>query len=63
MSLERVRGVETAPNEIRKLSFDHLRPAQMAHELELVRQALAHEPAFAGIVIHHYGSYRRWLAR
>ncbi len=56
-------GIETAPNEIRKLSFDHLRPQQMEHELGLVRQALAHEPAFAGIVIHHYGSYRRWLAR
>jgi len=24
---------------------------------------LADEPAFAGFVIHHYGSYRRWLAR
>ena len=56
-------GVETAPNEIRKVSFDHLRPAQMEHELGLVRQALAGDPAFAGIVIHHYGSYRRWLVR
>jgi hypothetical protein len=56
-------GIETSPNEIRKLSFDHLRPPQMEHELGLVRQALADEPAFAGIVIHHYDSYRRWLAR
>ena len=56
-------GVETSPSEIRKLSFEHLRPAQMAHELGLVEQALAADPAFAGFVIHHYGSYRRWLGR
>jgi len=56
-------GIETSPGEIRKLSFDHLRPIQMEHELGLVRQALAAEPAFGGFVIHHYGSYRRWLAR
>lgn len=56
-------GIETSPNEIRKLSFDHLRPAQMAHELGLVQQALAAEKSFAGFVIHHYRSYRRWLAR
>ena len=56
-------GIETSDSEIRKLSFDHLRPEQMEHELGLVRQALTNEPAFAGIVVHHYGSYRRWLAR
>jgi len=56
-------GIETSPSDILKLSFDHLRPKQMEQELGLVRQALADEPAFAGFVIHHYGSYRRWLAR
>ncbi|MEN9888460.1 MAG: hypothetical protein RL559_497 [Pseudomonadota bacterium] len=56
-------GVETSPNEIRKLSFHHKTPAQMAHELGLVRQALADEPAFGGFVVHHYGSYRRWLGQ
>jgi len=56
-------GVETAPNDIRKLSFNHLRPAQMAHELQLVTQALSGEAAFAGFVVHHYGSYRHWLGQ
>jgi hypothetical protein len=56
-------GVETAANDIRKLSFHHLRPAQMAHELQLVERALADEPAFAGFVIHHYRSYRSWLGQ
>jgi len=56
-------GIETSPNEIRKISFDHLSPKQMENELSLVRQALINEQAFAGFVIHHYGSYRSWLAR
>lgn len=56
-------GIETSPNEIRKLSFDHLSPKQMEDELELVRQSLINEQAFAGFVIHHYGSYRNWLSR
>ena len=56
-------GVETAPNEIQKLSFNHLRPAQMAHELQQVQQALAGEPAFGGWVVHHYSSYRHWLGQ
>ena len=56
-------GIETSDSEIRKLSFFHKRPAQMEQELALVRQALQDEPAFAGFVIHHYGSYRQWLQR
>lgn len=56
-------GVETSPNEIRKLTFQYKTQAQMAHELGLVRQALADEPAFGGFVVHHYGSYRRWLGQ
>lgn len=56
-------GVETSPNEIPKLTFNDNTPAQMAFELGLVRQALSAEPAFGGFVLHHYGSYRRWLGR
>lgn len=56
-------GIETSPSEIRKLSFDHLSPAQMENELRLVQEALTDEPAWGGFVIHHYSSYRRWLAR
>lgn len=56
-------GVETSPNEIPKLTFHDNTPAQMAHELGLVRQALSRDRAFGGFVLHHYGSYRRWLGR
>lgn len=56
-------GVETSPNEIRKLSFDHKTPAEMRKELGIVRQSLAGDAAFAGFVVHHYASYRRWLGK
>jgi hypothetical protein len=54
-------GVETSPSDIRKLSFNHTTAEQMAHELDLVSQTLKGHPAFAGFVVHHYGSYRAWL--
>lgn len=56
-------GIETSPNDIRKVSFDHLREADMERELGTVQQALSGDPAFGGFVIHHFSSYRRWLAR
>jgi hypothetical protein len=56
-------GVETAPNEIRKVSFHHLGEADMERELAWTQQALADEPAFGGFVVHHFSSYRRWLGR
>jgi len=56
-------GIETSPNDIRKVSFDHLREADMERELGKVQQALSGDPAFGGFVIHHFSSYRRWLAR
>lgn len=56
-------GVETAPNEIAKLTFDGLTPVRMSQVLGEVERALAGQPAFGGFVIHHYGSYRRWLER
>jgi hypothetical protein len=56
-------GVETSDNEILKLTFFDNKPADMERELGLVKQALKDESAFGGFVIHHYGSYRRWLGR
>ena len=56
-------GVETSPSDIRKLSFNHMTPSQMTHELDLVSQELSDHPAFAGFVVHHYGSYRTWLTQ
>ena len=54
-------GVETLPNAIRKVSFHYLKEADMERELgETARSVGAMQP-FGGFVIHHYGSYRKWL--
>ena len=56
-------GLETAPNEIRKLTFFDKRPPEMAHEMARVREQLAGERAWGGFAIHHYRSYRQWLGQ
>lgn len=56
-------GVETTPNDIQKVSFDHLAPADMERELAATAAHFASSPAFGGFVIHHYRGYRRWLER
>jgi hypothetical protein len=56
-----VIGVETMPNAIRKVSFHHLREADLERELEATAHAVAGTPSFGGFAIHHYAAYRRWL--
>ncbi len=56
-----VIGVETGKNEIRKVSFHHLKEEDLERELGLTEKAYAASPAFAGFVIHHYRTYRQWL--
>ena len=48
-----------------KLKFSHLRALALATTavIGIATPALAQDTAFAGFVIHHYGSYRRWLGR
>ena len=58
---ELVIGIETGPNEIQKVSFNHLQEAEMERELSKVEQAYAGQRAFRGFVIHHFGTYKRWL--
>lgn len=58
-----VVGVEVTPNEIKKVSFDHLGEADLERELSKAFGVFAAEPAFGGFVIHHYESYRAWLKR
>lgn len=58
-----VIGVEVTPNEIRKVSFDHLAEPDLERELGLVERAYRDRPAFAGFAIHHFRGYRAWLAR
>ena len=56
-------GVETGANEIEKVSFHHLREADMERELDLVNAALASHAEFGGVVIHHFSTYRQWVQR
>ena len=56
-------GIETTPNEIQKVSFNHLKEADMERELGIAERSFKPQPAFGGFVIHHYRGYRRWLER
>lgn len=56
-------GVEVTPNEVKKVSFNSLSKPAMERELALAEAAFSVKPAFAGFVIHHFGSYRAWLDR
>lgn len=58
-----VVGVEVTPNEIRKVSFNHLTEADMERELALAAKAFQGQRAFSGFAIHHYRGYRVWLGR
>ena len=54
-------GVETAPNEIQKVSFNHVAEQDMERELRKTAAGVASFRSFGGFVIHHYRAYRRWL--
>lgn len=58
-----VIGVEVTPNELLKVSFNHLTEPDAEHEQTLTAKAFQGEKAFAGFAIHHYGGYRVWLER
>jgi hypothetical protein len=58
---EVVIGIETGPNEIKKVSFNHLTEIDMNRELALVYKAFASQRAFAGFVIHHFDTYKHWV--
>jgi len=54
-------GIETMPNEIRKVSFHHLGEADLERELAATSRSVGRMRAFGGYVVHHYAAYRRWL--
>jgi len=54
-------GIETLPNAIKKVSFHHLAEPDLERELAKTRAQVGALPAYGGFVVHHYGSYRRWL--
>jgi hypothetical protein len=57
-----VIGLELTPNELSKVTFNHLTEADLEREMAATRQAYQHSPAFAGFALHHYRGYRSWLA-
>lgn len=54
-------GIEVTPNEIRKVSFNHLTERDMNRELDAAAKEFLVKPAFDGFVIHHYRGYLNWL--
>lgn len=56
-------GVETTPNEIQKVSFNHLTEADMERELGATEAHFRNQKAFGGFVVHHYRGYRQWLQK
>ncbi len=58
-----VIGVEVTPNDIQKVSFDHLAEADLERELALAENAFKDNEAFAGFAIHHFRGYQQWLER
>lgn len=54
-------GIETMPNELKKVSFNHLGEADLERELAATARSVGGMRAFGGFVVHHYASYRRWL--
>lgn len=56
-------GVETTPNEIQKVSFNHLTESDMERELAAAEAHFKSQKAFGGFVVHHYRGYRQWLER
>ena len=63
MHKQLVIGVDVTPDDIQKVSFDHLAEADLERELALTAHAFRHERAFAGFAIHHFRGYQQWLAR
>ncbi len=54
-------GLETAQNDLKKLTFHDLREADLEREITATQRAFQTNRGFGGIVIHHYASYRNWL--
>ncbi len=55
-------GIETLPGDLPKLTFHGKDEAALEREFALVEAHCRSEPSFGGFVIHHFSSYRDWLA-
>ena len=54
-------GIETSPNALKKVSFNHLGEAELERELAATSRSVGRMRSFGGYVVHHYAAYRRWL--
>lgn len=58
-----VIGLELTPNDLAKVTFNHLTEADLAAAVAATKRAYAASPAFGGFVLHHYGGYREWVEK
>lgn len=56
-----VIGLELTPNELPKVTFNHLTEADLARETAATERAYGKRKAFGGFVFHHYRGYREWV--
>ncbi|HEV8693261.1 MAG TPA: glycoside hydrolase family 18 protein [Lysobacter sp.] len=57
-----VIGLELTPNELAKVTFNHLTEADLRRETAVVERAYRGQSAFDGFAFHHYRGYREWIA-
>lgn len=55
-----VIGLELTPNELKKVTFNHLSEADLEREITATEAAYGKSKAFAGFALHHYRGYRVW---
>ena len=58
-----VIGLELTPNELKKVTFNHLREVDLEREIAATQAAYGESKAFAGFALHHYRGYREWVAK
>jgi hypothetical protein len=58
-----VIGLELTPNELQKVTFNHLTEADLTREMTATERAYRDSTAFAGFALHHYRGYREWVAK
>ncbi|HJW46587.1 MAG TPA: hypothetical protein VJ484_08855 [Lysobacter sp.] len=58
-----VIGLELTPNELKKVTFNHLSEGDLAREIAATERAYRNSAAFSGFAFHHYRGYREWARR
>ena len=56
-----VIGLELTPNDLEKVTFNHLTEADLAREIASTERAYRNSGAFSGFAFHHYRGYREWV--